>query len=158
RLVLTLTGGDQAHAAAIFGVFGTVFALMQFVFSPLLGMLSDRCGRRPVILVSNLGLGFDYVLMALAPTVSWLFAGRVIAGITSASATTASAYVADVAEPHERAAGFGLVGAAFGLGFIAGPAIGGLLGGVDPRLPFWLAAALSLANAAYGFFILPESL
>jgi DHA1 family tetracycline resistance protein-like MFS transporter len=131
---------------------------MQFVCSPLLGVLSDRFGRRPVIVLSNVGLGLDYVLMALAPTVSWLFAGRVIAGITSASMTTASAYVADVALPEERAAGFGLVGAAFGLGFIAGPAIGGLLGGIDPRLPFWFAAALSLTNAAYGFFVLPESL
>jgi MFS transporter, DHA1 family, tetracycline resistance protein len=158
RLVLTFTGGDGARAAAIFGIFGTVFALMQFVCSPLLGVLSDRFGRRPVIVLSNLGLGLDYVLMALAPTVSWLFTGRVVAGITSASMTTASACVADVAEPQRRAAGFGLLGAAFGLGFIAGPAIGGLLGGVDPRLPFWFAAVLSLANAAYGFFVLPESL
>lgn len=158
KLVLTFTGGDAPRAAVVFGAFGTVFALMQFVFSPLLGVLSDRSGRRPVIVLSNLGLGLDYVLMALAPTVSWLFAGRVIAGITSASTTAASAYVADVAQPQERAAGFGLVGAAFGLGFIAGPAIGGLLGGVDPRLPFWFAAALSLANAIYGFFVLPESL
>jgi DHA1 family tetracycline resistance protein-like MFS transporter len=158
KLVLTFTGGDGARAAAIFGIFGTVFALMQFVCSPLLGVLSDRFGRRPVIVLSNVGLGLDYVLMALAPTVSWLFAGRVIAGITSASMTTASAYVADVAQPKQRAAGFGMVGAAFGLGFIAGPAIGGLLGGIDPRLPFWFAAALSLTNAAYGFFVLPESL
>jgi DHA1 family tetracycline resistance protein-like MFS transporter len=157
KLVLTFTGGDGARAAAIFGLFGTVFALMQFVCSPLLGVLSDRFGRRPVIVLSNLGLGLDYVLMALAPTVSWLFAGRVIAGITSASMTTASAYVADVAQPEQRAAGFGLVGAAFGLGFIAGPAIGGLLG-VNPRMPFWFAAVLSLANALYGFAILPESL
>jgi DHA1 family tetracycline resistance protein-like MFS transporter len=158
ELVLTFTGGDGAHAAAIFGLFGTVFALMQFVCSPLLGVLSDRFGRRPVIVLSNLGLGLDYVLMALAPTVSWLFAGRVIAGITSASMTTASAYVADVAPPEQRAAGFGVIGAAFGLGFIAGPAIGGLLGGVNPRMPFWFAAVLSLANALYGFAILPESL
>lgn len=158
RLVLTFTAEDGARAAAIFGIFGTVFALMQFVCSPLLGVLSDRFGRRPVIVLSNLGLGLDYLLMALAPTVSWLFAGRVIAGITSASMTTASAYVADVAQPEQRAAGFGLIGAAFGLGFIAGPAIGGLLGGIDPRLPFWFAATLSLANAAYGFFVLPESL
>jgi MFS transporter, DHA1 family, tetracycline resistance protein len=158
RLVLSFTGGDGARAAAIFGIFGTVFALMQFVASPLLGVLSDRFGRRPIIVLSNLGLGLDYVLMALAPTVSWLFAGRLISGITSASMTTASAYVADVAQPEQRATGFGLIGAAFGLGFIAGPAIGGLLGGVNPRMPFWFAAALSLANAAYGFFVLPESL
>jgi DHA1 family tetracycline resistance protein-like MFS transporter len=158
KLVLTFTRGDGVRAAAIFGIFGTVFAFMQFVSSPLLGVLSDRFGRRPVIVLSNFGLGLDYVLMALAPTVSWLFAGRVIAGITSASMATASAYVADVAQPEQRASGFGLIGAAFGLGFIAGPAIGGLLGGVDPRLPFWFAATLSLANAAYGFFVLPESL
>jgi DHA1 family tetracycline resistance protein-like MFS transporter len=158
KLVLTFTRGDGARAAEIFGIFGTVFALMQFVGSPLLGLLSDRFGRRPVIVLSNLGLGLDYVLMALAPTVSWLFAGRLIAGITSASMATASAYVADVARPEQRAAAFGLIGAAFGLGFIAGPAIGGLLGSVDPHLPFWFAAALSLANAAYGFFVLPESL
>jgi DHA1 family tetracycline resistance protein-like MFS transporter len=158
RLVLSFTGGDGARAAAIFGIFGTVFALMQFVASPLLGVLSDRFGRRPIIVLSNLGLGLDYVLMALAPTVSWLFAGRLISGITSASMTTASAYVADVAQPEQRATGFGLIGAAFGLGFITGPAIGGLLGGVNPRMPFWFAAALSLANAAYGFFVLPESL
>jgi DHA1 family tetracycline resistance protein-like MFS transporter len=158
KLVLSFTAGNEALAAAIFGIFGTVFALMQFVCSPVLGVLSDRFGRRPVIVLSNFGLGMDYVLMALAPTVSWLFAGRLISGITSASMTTASAYVADVAQPQQRAAGFGLVGAAFGLGFIAGPAIGGLLGGVNPRLPFWSAAALSLANAAYGFFVLPESL
>jgi DHA1 family tetracycline resistance protein-like MFS transporter len=158
RLVLTFTGGDGVRAAAIFGIFGSVFALMQFVCSPLLGVLSDRFGRRPVIVLSNLGLGLDYVLMALAPTVGWLFAGRVVAGITSASMTTASAYVADVAQPQQRAAGFGLIGAAFGLGFIAGPAIGGMLGGVGPRLPFWFAAVLSLVNAAYGFSVLPESL
>jgi DHA1 family tetracycline resistance protein-like MFS transporter len=158
KLVLTLSSDDGARAAAICGIFGTVFALMQFVCSPLLGVLSDRFGRRPVIVLSNLGLGLDYVLMALAPTVSWLFAGRVIAGITSASTTTANAYVADVSQPNQRAQGFGLLGAAFGLGFIAGPAIGGLLGGIDPRLPFWFAAALSLANAAYGFLVLPESL
>jgi MFS transporter, DHA1 family, tetracycline resistance protein len=158
RLVLSFTGGDGARAAAIFGIFGTVFALMQFVASPLLGVLSDRFGRRPIIVLSNLGLGLDYVLMALAPTVSWLFAGRLISGITSASMTTASAYVADVTQPERRATGFGLIGAAFGLGFITGPAIGGLLGGVDPRMPFWFAAVLSLANAAYGFFVLPESL
>jgi len=158
KLVLSFTGQDAARAAAIFGVFGTVFALMQFVCSPLLGVLSDRFGRRPVIVLSNFGLGLDFVLMALAPTLGWLFAGRVIAGITSASTTTASAYIADVAPPEERAAGFGVLGAAFGLGFILGPAIGGLLGSVNPRLPFWSAAALGLLNAGYGMRVLPESL
>jgi DHA1 family tetracycline resistance protein-like MFS transporter len=131
---------------------------MQLICSPLLGLLSDRFGRRPVIVLSNVGLGLDYVLMALSPTVTWLFAGRVIAGITSASTTTANAYIADVAQPEQRAQGFGLLGAAFAVGFIAGPAVGGLLGGINTRLPFWFAAALSLANAAYGFFVLPESL
>lgn len=158
RLILNLTGGDGARTASILGIFGTIFALMQFVCSPLLGVLSDRFGRRPVIVLSNLGLALDYVLMALAPTVGWLFAGRVIAGITSASMAAASAYVADVSEPKQRATNFGLLGVAFGLGFIAGPAIGGLLGGIGLRLPFWFAAILSLANATYGFFILPESL
>ena len=158
QLLLQLTGGDGARTASIFGIFGTIFALMQFVCSPLLGVLSDRLGRRPVIVLSNLGLALDYVLMALAPTVGWLFAGRVIAGITSASMATASAYVADIAEPQQRATSFGLLGVASGLGFIAGPAIGGLLSGSNPRLPFWFAAALSLANAIYGFAVLPESL
>ena len=131
---------------------------MQFFFSPILGSLSDRFGRRPVILLSNLGLGLDYILMALAPTLSWLFVGRVISGITSASLSTAYAYIADVTPPEKRAAGFGMVGAAFGVGFVVGPALGGLLGGVDPRLPFWVAAGLSLANACYGWLVLPESL
>ena len=123
---------------------------MQFFFSPILGSLSDRFGRRPVILLSNLGLGLDYIFMALAPTISWLFVGRVISGITSASLSTAYAYIADVTPQEKRAAGFGMVGAAFGVGFVLGPALGGLLGSVDPRLPFWVAAGLSLANACYG--------
>ena len=131
---------------------------MQFFFSPILGGLSDRFGRRPVVLLSNLGLALDYVLMALAPSLAWLFVGRVISGITSASVSTAFAYVADVTPPEKRAAMFGKVGVAFGAGFILGPAIGGLLGGSDPRLPFWVAAGLSFANTLYGFFILPESL
>jgi MFS transporter, DHA1 family, tetracycline resistance protein len=158
KLVLAFTAEDTARAAAIFGIFGTVFALTQFVCSPLLGVISDRFGRRPVIVLSNLGLGLDFVLMALAPTLGWLFAGRVIAGVTSASTTTASAYIADVAPPEKRAAGFGILGAAFGLGFILGPALGGLLGSVNARLPFWSAAGLSLLNAGYGFCVLPESL
>ena len=118
-------------------MFGTVWALMQLFFSPLLGMVSDRFGRRPVVLLSNLGLGLDYILMALAPSLAWLFVGRVISGITSASFSTAMAYLTDITEPEKRAAAFGKVGAAFGAGFILGPAIGGLLGAVDPRLPFW---------------------
>jgi len=121
---------------------------MQFFFSPILGGLSDRFGRRPVVLLSNFGLGLDYVLMALAPSLIWLFVGRVISGITSASVSTAFAYIADMTPPERRAAVFGKIGAAFGAGFILGPAIGGLLGGIDPRLPFWVAAGLSFANNA----------
>ncbi|MFN7943339.1 MAG: TCR/Tet family MFS transporter [Thermoanaerobaculia bacterium] len=158
RLVVLLEGGDTARAARAYGLFATVWALMQFVFSPMLGALSDRFGRRPVILLSNLGLGLDYVVMALAPTLGWLFLGRVISGVTSASVPAAGAYIADVTPPEKRAAGFGMLGAAFGIGFVLGPALGGLLGHRDPRLPFWVAAALSLANATYGFFVLPESL
>ena len=158
RLLIELKGGDVAGAAVVSGVFGFAWAAMQFLFSPLMGALSDRFGRRPVILLSNLGLGLDGVLMALAPTLPWLFAGRLISGITSSSYPCAGAYVADVTPPEERAARFGMLGAAFGLGFVVGPALGGLLGGVSPRLPFWVSAALSLVNAAYGFFILPESL
>jgi DHA1 family tetracycline resistance protein-like MFS transporter len=131
---------------------------MQFLCSPLLGALSDRYGRRPVILISCLGLGLDYIFMALAPSLLLLFVGRVISGITSATIGTSFAYIADVTKPEERAKAFGLVGMAFGLGFVVGPAIGGLLGSVDPRLPFWLSAAACLANAAFGWFVLPESL
>lgn len=158
KLVVDFVDGDMVNAAHVYGVFGTVWAAMQFVFAPVLGALSDRFGRRPVILLSNLGLGLDYVLMALAPSLGWLFVGRVISGITAASFSTAGAYIADVSPPGQRAAGFGLIGAAFGLGFVLGPAIGGLLGQMDPRLPFWVAAGFSLANASYGLFVLPESL
>ena len=138
KLVESFVDNDTATAARIFGLFGTAWALMQFLFSPILGALSDRFGRRPVVLLSNFGLALDYVLMALAPSLTWLFIGRVISGITSAR--------------------FGKIGAAFGAGFILGPAIGGLLGGMDPRLPFWIAAGLSFANTLYGWLILPESL
>ena len=158
KLVESFVDNDTASAAKIFGVFGTAWALMQFFFSPILGGLSDRFGRRPVVLLSNFGLALDYVLMALAPSLAWLFVGRVISGITSASISTAFAYIADVTPPEQRAAVFGKIGAAFGAGFILGPAIGGLLGGMDPRLPFWVAAGLSFANTLYGFLILPESL
>jgi DHA1 family tetracycline resistance protein-like MFS transporter len=157
-LVLGFLGDNTARAAQVLGVFGTAWALMQFVFSPVQGALSDRFGRRPVILLSNFGLGLDYVLMALAPSIGLLFVGRVISGITAASMSTAGAYIADVSPPEKRAAGFGLMSVAFGVGFILGPALGGVLGQIDPRLPFWVAAGLSLANAAYGFLILPESL
>lgn len=158
RIVLGFMGGDTAGAAEVFGAFSTVWALMQFFFSPLLGVVSDRYGRRPVILISCLGLGLDYVFMALAPSLALLFVGRVISGITSATVGTAFAYIADVTPQNERARAFGLVGMAFGLGFIVGPAIGGLLGGLDPRLPFWASAAACLINAGFGWFVLPESL
>jgi DHA1 family tetracycline resistance protein-like MFS transporter len=158
RLVADFLGGDTAQAAQIFGLFGTAWALMQFVFSPVQGALSDRFGRRPLILMSNFGLGLDYILMALAPTLIWLFVGRVISGITSASIATAYAYIADVTPGEKRAARFGLLGVAFGAGFVFGPALGGLAGDISPRLPFWIAAALSLANALYGLLVLPESL
>jgi MFS transporter, DHA1 family, tetracycline resistance protein len=158
KLVASFVDNDTASAAKIFGLFGTVWAVMQFFFSPILGGLSDRFGRRPVVLLSNFGLGLDYVLMALAPSLSWLFVGRVISGITSASVSTAFAYIADVTPAEQRAAVFGRIGVAFGAGFILGPAIGGLLGGLDPRLPFWVAAGLSFANTLYGLLILPESL
>jgi DHA1 family tetracycline resistance protein-like MFS transporter len=158
KLVLAFEGGNSASAAAICGLFGTVFSGMQFVFAPLLGALSDRFGRRPVILLSNLALAVDYVIVALAPTVAWLFVGRVLSGICGASYTPAGAYIADVTLPERRAAGFGLISAAFGFGFVVGPALGGLAGSVNPRLPFWIAAGLSLTNTLYGLLVLPESL
>ena len=158
RLVLDFSGGDTAAASGALGLFGTAWNLMQFAFSPIIGALSDRFGRRPVILISNFGLGLDYVLMALAPGLGLLFVGRIISGITAASISAAGAYIADVSPPERRAAGFGLMNVAFGAGFVLGPAIGGLLGGFDPRLPFWVAAGLSLLNGAYGAIVLPESL
>jgi MFS transporter, DHA1 family, tetracycline resistance protein len=158
KLVESFVDNDTANAARIFGLFGTAWAVMQFLFSPILGGLSDRFGRRPVVLLSNFGLALDYVLMALAPSLTWLFVGRVISGITSASVSTAFAYIADLTPADQRAAVFGKIGVAFGAGFILGPAVGGLLGGMDPRLPFWVAAGLSFANTLYGLLILPESL
>jgi MFS transporter, DHA1 family, tetracycline resistance protein len=158
KLIIGFEHGDMSMAATQTGVFAFVWAAMQFVFAPVTGALADRYGRRPVVLLSNFGLGCDCIFMALAPTLSWLFLGRVISGITSASVPTANAYIADITPEEQRAAKFGMLGAAFGLGFIVGPALGGMLGGMGLRYPFWGAAGLSLANAAYGFFILPESL
>jgi MFS transporter, DHA1 family, tetracycline resistance protein len=158
KLIESFVNNDTANAARIFGLFGTVWALMQFFVSPIAGALSDRFGRRPVVLLSNFGLALDYVLMALAPSLTWLFVGRVISGITSASISTAFAYITDLTAPEKRAAVFGKIGVAFGAGFILGPALGGLLGGIEPRLPFWVAAGLSFANGLYGLLILPESL
>src|SRR5262252_2195309 len=158
KLILDFLGGTMTRAADWNGWFGFVFAFMQFFFSPVLGVLSDRFGRRPVILLSNLGLGLDYMVMALAPTIGWLFLGRVISGITTSSIPTAMAYIADVTPKEKRAAAFGTIGVAFGVGFAFGPAIGGLAGDVNPRLAFWIAAGLSLANWLWGYFFVPESL
>ncbi|MGH7815437.1 MAG: TCR/Tet family MFS transporter [Candidatus Binataceae bacterium] len=157
-LVEMFEGGNAAHAAEIYGLFGTAWALMQFLASPVLGSLSDRFGRRAVILISCFGLGADYLVMANAPSVGWLFAGRIVSGICSATFSTAYAYIADFAPPDERAGDYGMLSAAFGLGFVLGPALGGWLGAIGPRLPFWVAAGLSLSNAMYGLFVLPESL
>jgi DHA1 family tetracycline resistance protein-like MFS transporter len=145
-------------AARYYGYFIAVFAAMQFLFAPILGALSDQYGRRPVLLLSLFGAGLDYILLSFAPTLWLLFVGRIIIGITSASFTAANAYIADVSPPEKRAQNFGMVGAAFGLGFIIGPAIGGLLGSFGPRVPFMAAGVLTLVNWLYGFFILPESL
>jgi len=158
KLILDFVGGDAVRGADYLGLFGTAWALMQFFFSPVHGALSDRFGRRPVILISNFGLGLDYILMALAPSLAWLFVGRVISGITAASISTAYAYIADVTEPEKRAARFGLLGVSFGVGFVLGPALGGIAGSIEPRLPFWIAAGLSLLNGLYGLVVLPESL
>src|SRR2546426_4761726 len=156
-LVVSYTS-SQAEGALMFGLLLTVWSLMQFLFSPLLGALSDRFGRRPVLILSAIGLGLDYIVMALAPNLAWLFIGRVFSGITAASYPTAGAYVADVTPPERRAAAFGMIGAAWGVGFILGPALGGVLGGSGPRPPFWAAAVLSLASAGDGFLLLAESL
>jgi DHA1 family tetracycline resistance protein-like MFS transporter len=157
-LVQNFVGGDAVHAAEMYGLFGTAWALMQLIFSPIQGSLSDHFGRRPVILISCAGLGLDFILMALAPNIWWLLVGRVISGITAASFSTAGAYIADVTPPEKRAASFGLIGAAFGVGFVLGPALGGVLGNISPRLPFWASAVMALANVCWGLFVLPESL
>ena len=158
KLILDFRGGNTVSAALWQGWFGTIFALMQFFFSPVLGVLSDKFGRRPVILLSNLGLGLDYIVMALSPTIGWLFLGRIISGITASNIPTAMAYIADVSPKEKRAGAFGMIGVAFGLGFVLGPGIGGPLSEIDLRLPFWVAAAFSLANWLYGYFFVPESL
>ena len=158
KLVLEMQGGNEESASHAVGWLGSLYALMQFIFSPILGSLSDRFGRRPVILVSLLGSAFDYLLLAWAPTLSWLVVGRIISGITGANFSAASAYIADVTPPEKRAAGYGMIGAAFGLGFIAGPAIGGLLGAYGLRVPFFVAAGVTALNWLYGMFVLPESL
>src|SRR5712664_1083792 len=150
NLIIQFEGGNFARAAAITGYFGFAWALMQFIFSPILGAWSDRFGRRPVILISCFGLGLDYIFMALAPSLKWLLVGRII--------SSAFAYVTDVTPPEKRAKQFGYLAASFGMGFIIGPAVGGFLGNINLRFPFWAAAVLSLSNAMYGLFVLPESL
>ncbi|MEO6928050.1 MAG: TCR/Tet family MFS transporter [Casimicrobiaceae bacterium] len=157
RLIEDFTGSTE-RAAVWVGIFGTLFAVLQFFFAPVLGSLSDRYGRRPVVLLSCLGLGVDYAVMSVAPTLYWLLLGRSVSGIFTASFTTSTAYIADITPPEKRAAAFGMIGATFGLGFILGPAIGGIVGQIDPRLPFAVAAGFALVNAAYGYFVLPESL
>lgn len=158
KLVTQLSGGSEAEAAPLVGWLGATFSIMAFLCAPLLGALSDRVGRRPVLLFSMLGSGLDYFAMALAPSLSVLWITRALNGITGASVTTASAYIADVTPPEKRAAGFAVFGAAASLGFVLGPLLGGILGDVDIRLPFWVAGGLALLNAAYGMFVLPESL
>lgn len=158
QLIKSLVGGSMSDASVYGGWLMFAFAIMQFLFSPIFGGLSDQFGRRPVLLISLLGFGLDYILLALAPNITWLFVGRILAGITGASFTTATAYIADVSEPEKRAQNFGMIGAAFGLGFIIGPVIGGLLGQFGERIPFYAAAAITLINWLYGFFVLPESL
>jgi len=158
HLVTGMLGGDASLAASYYGLLAGAYALMQFLFAPLLGALSDRVGRRPVLLVSLFGFGVNYIVLGFAPTITWLFVARIFSGITGASITTANAYVADVSDATNRAKNFGLVGAAFGLGFIFGPAIGGVLGHFGPRVPFFVSAGIVLANWLYGLFVLPESL
>ncbi len=158
KFVDLLSHRGISAGARDYGWLLSLYGAMQFLFSPLLGALSDRFGRRPVLLLSLLFTGADYVIMALAPSLAWLYVGRTLSGITGASFTAAQAYIADVSPPEKRAQNFGLVGAAFGVGFIVGPALGGLLGEWGPRVPFWAAAGLSLANLLYGWCILPESL
>jgi DHA1 family tetracycline resistance protein-like MFS transporter len=158
KLVTQFVGGDTVRTSEYIGLFMTTFALMQFFFSPILGMLSDRYGRRPVVLLSNFGLACDYFIMAMAPSLSWFLLGRVLSGVSSSSYAAATAYISDVTTPEKRSKAFGLLGATYGIGFIVGPAIGGWLAIRNPRLPFWVAGTATLLNACYGLFVLPESL
>jgi DHA1 family tetracycline resistance protein-like MFS transporter len=158
QLIVELTGVQMGPAAAYGGWLSFVFALVQFFCAPVLGNLSDRFGRRPVLLSALFVLGLDYLIMGFAPTLAWLFVGRIIAGVTGASYTPAYAYMADISAPDKRAQNFALLGAAFGVGFIVGPLVGGLLGVLGPRAPFFAAAALALLNSVFGYFVLPETL
>lgn len=157
-LIREMSGGDFVSAADWVGIIGTVYAVTQFFSTPVLGALSDRYGRRPVILLSNLGLGLDFILLAMANTLPWFIVARIVSGMTAASFSCANAYIADVTPADRRAETFGKLGAAFGIGFVVGPALGGILGEIGLRLPFWVAAGLALANFCYGWFVLPESL
>lgn len=158
KLIKELINGDISEAAKYGGWLTFAYAIIQFIFGPIIGSLSDKFGRRPIILISLFAFSMDYLLLAFAPTITWLFVGRIIAGLTGASITTASAYIADVSTPENRTKNFGMIGAAFGLGFIIGPVMGGLLGHYGSRVPFYAAAVLCLLNFLYGYFILPESL
>jgi DHA1 family tetracycline resistance protein-like MFS transporter len=158
KLIAQLGDTAISDAAAYGGLLMFVFALMQFLFAPVIGNLSDRFGRRPVLLVSLTALGIDYIIMGFAPSLVWLFVGRMIAGVAAATFATANAYISDITDEEERAARFGLIGAAWGVGFVLGPALGGVLGEFDLRLPFFAAAGLALLNVIYGFVVLPETL
>ncbi len=158
QLIEQLIGGNISQASQWSGWLTFAYAIMQFVCAPIIGNLSDKYGRRPVLLLSLLGFGIDYIFLALAPTIWWLFVGRIIAGVFGASMTTATAYIADISTKENRAQNFGMIGAAFGVGFIIGPALGGLLGEIGPRVPFVAAAILTFVNVIYGYFVLPESL
>lgn len=165
KLIMSFTGGNISEAAGYVGLFGTLWALMQFFCAPLLGALSDRFGRRPIILISCFGLGLDFILMGLCAyaepgpySLTWLMIGRMISGVTASGFATAGAYIADVTPPEKRSAAYGMFGAAFGIGFTIGPGLGGYLGSIHLTLPFWVAAGLTLLNACYGYFVLPESL
>lgn len=158
KLIQELIHGDVSEAAKYGGWLTFAYAITQFIFAPLIGNLSDKFGRRPIILISLFAFSLDYIVLAFAPTITWLFIGRIIAGLTGASISTASAYIADVSTPENRAKNFGMIGVAFGLGFIIGPVIGGVLGHYGSRIPFYAAAVLCMLNFVYGYFILPESL
>lgn len=158
KLITELIHGDLSQASLYGGWLTFAYSVMQFIFSPILGGLSDQYGRRPVLLASLFGFGIDYIFLGFAPSIGWLFVGRLIAGVLGASFTTAGAYIADVSPPEKRAQNFGLIGAAFGLGFIIGPMLGGLLGQYGARVPFFVSAGLALLNWLYGYFVLPESL